>query len=262
MEELVRAVPIALLTCLLFGAMVASLAAGRLIRGRLSSPSGDDDAKGQEDLILSAVLTLLALFLGFTFSLTLDRFETRREFVAKEATAIGTAYLRAQLLEEPHRTRMTTLLTRYTDNRLALAKADRDRTPDLLRRNDLLVRDIWSAAQASFPSIRQYDFSSIYLDSINEVVEAGSTRKAVRLARVPSAIFLVLFVYVLSTAVLLGYVLQTARGLIVGVFLLALFSVGLMLIVDINRPLEGAVRETQWPMENLRRAMMLWQASP
>lgn len=244
----------------LFGLMMLAAAIGRVLRRRLSRGDADGAAakEGQEDLILSAVLGLLALLLGFTFSLAVDRFESRRGLVLQEANAIGTAYLRAQLLEEPHRTRMSKLLVRYTDNRIALAKAPPENVPQLLRTNDALVTEIWTAVKASFPTIRSYDFSSAYLESINSMIDIGSARVVARLARVPPAVLLVLLVYVLTAALVVGYVLRGPRSRQVAAFLLALLSLALVLIVDINRPRAGAVREGQGAMESLRRTMDGW----
>src|SRR5215469_14965767 len=67
-----------------------------------------------DGFIVSAVLGLLALLLGFTFSLAIQRFEERRQLVMQEANAIGTAYLRAQLLDSPHRERLSRLIVDYT----------------------------------------------------------------------------------------------------------------------------------------------------
>lgn len=243
--------------------MMLAVAIGRAVRRRWT---GDGDAKdgkeekdAQEDLVLSASLGLLALLLGFTFSLAIDRFETRRRLVLEEANAIGTAYLRAQLLEEPHRARMTGLLVRYTDTRIALAKAPPGQVRDLLRTNDAIVTQIWAAVKASFPTIRQYDFSSTYLDSINSMIDIGSARVVARVAKVPPAVLAVLLVYTLTTAGVLGYVLQGPRSRHVAGFLVALLSLVLALIIDVNRPTAGLVREGQGAMESLRKTMDTWR---
>lgn len=235
--------------------LLAEALGAALRRGRRH---GDGDGKGQEEIILSAVLGLLALLLGFTFSLAVDRFEIRRQLVLQEANAIGTAYLRAQLLEEPDRTRMSRLLVRYTDTRIALATAAPRQTRALLKANDALVTEIWKAVKASYPPIRQDPFAAVYVDAINSMIDIGSARVVARLARVPPAVLIVLFVYVLTAAAVIGYVLQGARSRFTASFLLGLLSLFLVLIVDVNRPRAGAVREGQGPMESLRQTMDTW----
>ncbi|MCF6159596.1 MAG: hypothetical protein E3K32_13735 [wastewater metagenome] len=72
---------------------------GRAIRTKV-----DETAKTWISTIDAAILGILALLLGFTFSMLLSRFDLRKQLVIEEADAIGTAYLRAQLLPEPYMT--------------------------------------------------------------------------------------------------------------------------------------------------------------
>jgi hypothetical protein len=89
---------------LLAGALAAGFA-GHFVRRRSDrrrEATGSALATdNQEGYIVSGVLGLLALMLGFTLAMAVDRFDTRRTFVLQEANAIGTTYLRAQLLGEP-----------------------------------------------------------------------------------------------------------------------------------------------------------------
>jgi hypothetical protein len=242
-----------LIGVILFAAMCAAAAVGILVHGRQQKKTESEG--GQEGYIVSAVLGLLALLMGFTFSLAVDRFDARRQLVLEEANAIGTAYLRAQLLSEPHRSRMSTLLVRYTDNRIALAKATPGQTKALLAVNDALLTDIWAATSAAFETIKGLDFSSTYLDSVNALIDLDASRKTARLARVPAEVFAVLFVYLVVTAGVLGYVLKGVRGRLAAAFLLALLTLSLLLILDIDRPVLGGIGESQRPMEELRKTL-------
>lgn len=215
---------------------------------------GDQDGS-DEGYTVSAVLGLLALLTGFTFSIALDRYDTRRERVLIEANAIGTTYLRAQLLEEPHRTRISNLLVEYTDTRLALALDEGERRDELLRRNDALVTDLWTATVAAFPTIRGYDFSSSFLETMNLLIDMDTARKVARLAHVPPEIFLVLFFYQIVTAGVLGSVLVGRRGRVVGLLLFVLFGSSILLIIDIDTPTKGLIRESQTAMDLVRRSL-------
>lgn len=229
---------------------------GALLRARRKRARGDDgETEGQEGYIVSAVLGLLALLMGFTFSLAVERFEARRVLVLHEANAIGTAYLRAQLLSEPHRARTTDILLRYTDNRIALATAKPDAVAPLLTTNDALLTDLWAATSAAFDSIKGLDFSSTYLDSINSLIDLDASRKAARQARVPTEVFVVLIVYLVTTAAVLGYVLRGRRGWISAGFLLVLLTLALALIIDIDRPTLGGIVEGQGPMRALQKSL-------
>ena len=94
--------------------LLGSAGLGQLVRRRLPIERSDEEKVG-EQLIVSAMIGLLALLLGFTFALAIDRFDTRRVLVLEESNAIGTTWLRAQMLDEPGRTRLSRLLEGYTE---------------------------------------------------------------------------------------------------------------------------------------------------
>lgn len=247
--------PLWLIAVVLVGAMFAASVAGRALRRvghAKEKPSGDS----QDGYIVSAVLGLEALLMGFTFALAVDRFDARRGLVLEEANAIGTVYLRTQLLEQPFRSEIGQLLIDYTENRIALGLASREDAPGMLARNDDLVRALWVATMGAFPSIRDLDFSSAYLDSMNAVIDLDASRKAARAAHVPAAVFVVLFIYVIVSAGVLGFEMKSRNGHIAANFLFLLFALSLILIIDIDRPTSGGVNESQEPMLRLRESMM------
>ncbi|HYX45258.1 MAG TPA: hypothetical protein VE820_00315, partial [Sphingomicrobium sp.] len=137
------------LTIGLLLSMLAAFALGHWARKR-SAREGKATSleQSQEGLIVSGVMVVVGLMIGFTFSLALDRFEQRRLLVVTEANAIGTSYLRAQLLDEPDRTRLSGLLTAYTDNRIELARGNGNKQR-LLETNDRLLTQIWAAVSSA-----------------------------------------------------------------------------------------------------------------
>ena len=243
--------PLLVLGVVVLVMMAAGLAVGVVFRRRhdgIQRPEAAPD-DGQEGYVVSAVLGLLALLLGFTFALAVDRFETRRALVLEEANAIGTAYLRTQLLPEPHRARISGLLVDYTENRVALGRTTAAQNPQLLVNNDRLVTDLWAATAAGFQSVKGLDFSSAYLDSMNTLIDLDTSRKAAQTVHVPTEVFIVLMIYLVVTAGVLGYVFSGPRGRAAAVFMLGLLWMSMLLIVDIDRPTRGGVRESQAPMQ-------------
>ena len=255
MADWVMAIPIWLLGLLLVATMVGALFAGHAFRGvtdRRDSKVGAKHSETQEGYILGGVLSLLALLIGFTYALAIDRFDARRVLVTEDARAIQTLYLRAQLLEEPHRSRFSNVILRYTDNRLQLAQAPPDDARALLADNDRLIAELWAATIPAFETVRGIDFSSALVESVNQVIELDAARKAARTAQIPPPIFALLYLYIVVTSAMLGYVLIGRRGRLAGGLLLALFALALMLMSDINRPTTGNIRESQGAMERLR----------
>ena len=243
------------LTIGLLAAMALAAVVGFILRTRLLAGQEDDQAEGQEGYIVSAVLGLLALLMGFTFSLAVDRFESRRQLVLEESNAIGTAYLRAQLLNDPHRNRISAILVRYADNRLALANAGPGHTDALLAIDSQLDTDLWAATNAAFDDVKGLDYSSTFVEAINSVIDLGAARKAARNAHVPTEVFGVLLIYIVVTSGVLGYVLTGPRGRTAAGVMLVLLAVSLLLIIDIDRPTMGGIRESQGPMEDLVQSL-------
>lgn len=242
--------------------IVATFAGAELRRAneRRAAQRPEGEARSsQEGYIVSAVLGLMALLLGFTFSLAVDRYDARRVRVLESANAVGTAYLQTQLLGEPHRTRISRIMMSYVDNVIVLAKAsDRSTQLRLLARDDELLTELWQATAPAFDSIRGLDFSSTYVSSINNLIDMDSARRATRMARVPTEVFVLLFCYFIVTAGVLGYVLTGNKGRLSAGFLLLLMVLSLLMVMDIDRPATGGVRELQTPMEDLQKAMAVW----
>ena len=252
--------PTWLVGSLLLGAALAAGYSGHLLRLRSDRRQKKETGSAlatdtQEGYIVAGVLGLLALMLGFTLAMAVDRFDQRRLLVLEEANAIGTTYLRAQLLDEPHRARISKLLVDYTDNRLLLARAKRGENAKLLADNDRMLTDLWAATAAAFETIADLDFSTAFIDSVNNMVELDAARKASRLAHVPTTVLVVLSIYIVVTGGVLGYVLTGFRGQVAGSFLITLLTVSLALIIDLERPTAGGVRESQAPMELLRASI-------
>lgn len=249
--------PMWLLALVVFLGMIGSAAIGFALRRSHQRADGGKEGDSQEGLMVSAVMGLLALLIGFTFSLAIDRFDTRRDRVLVEANAIGTTYLRTQLLDEPHRARISKMLVDYTDNRIALGQSDPGTAQQRTRlaTNDQMLTDLWTATVAAFPTMRGYDFSSSYLDSMNNLIDMDAARKASRLAHVPAEVLVVLFACQFIAAAVMAYVLVGRRGRQAAALLFLLFGVALLLVIDIDRPTGGGIRESQQPMLDLQTSL-------
>lgn len=255
MVEWLRSAPIWLLGFLLLAATVACTYAGVELSRRISRLRGEggDLSESQQGYVVSSVFGLLALLVAFTFALSMDRYQTRRQLVVQEANAIEAVYLKAQLLDEPHRTRFASLLIDYTENRLVLAEVRRDdaRAQRLLEKDSSILRDLWIATVPAFQSVKTLDFSTSFVEAVTDLVKVDGERKALRRSQIPTTILLALIFYTLVAAAVLGGVMKTRKGRQFSIVLLALNILALMLITDMNRPVEGTIRESQAPIEQM-----------
>jgi hypothetical protein len=244
---------VAIFACLVL-ASISGYALRRLER-RLVSPRREEPEHSQESYLVGGMIGLMALLLAFSFSIALGRFDERRHLVTQEANAIGTAYLRSQLLDEPHRTRLSSLLVEYTDNRLKLATIEPARLNLQLAVNDRLLTDIWAAVAAARESALAHGISTPLLMTFNEVIDLDTERKIARTVRMPIEVLELLFGFLILTAVVLGYVLEERRGRFGAAMLFVLLSLYVSVIADLNRPRSGNIRESQDAMRMLQASL-------
>ena len=241
----------------LISLLLASLAgyAFRRAEQRRAAQRQEEVEHSQESYLVGSMIGLLALLLAFSFSMALSRYEERRHLVVQEANAIGTAYLRTQMLDEPHRSRLSKLLVEYTDNRIELASAAPARGKPLLAENDRLLTDIWAAVAASRESALRHGITTALLRTYNEVIDLDTERKVARQLRVPATVLLLLYGFLLMTALVLGYVLEERRGRMGAGVLFLILSLYIGIISDLSRPASGSMLESQEPMLMLRQSM-------
>jgi len=231
---------------------------GRWIRQRRPDGSVEFEPEGY---VVSSVLGLLALLLGFTFSLAIERFETRRALVMEEANAIRTAYLQADTFAAPYRNRLKDLLAAYAENRLVLGKAqERSKVERNLVADGNLQRAIWSESVAAIGTMRD-DISSTYMGSVNSMLELGAARKAARQVHVPRRVFMILLLYMAISSAMLGYVLDPKHRTSV-LIMLGLTALAFLLILDLDSATRGSIRESQAPMEQLHEFLVSARAPP
>ena len=246
------ALPLGVIALAILAALLAAATLGYRGHRWLLERRGETDTESHDHL-LAAVLGLLALLMGFTFSLSLNRYETRRELVVQEANALDTTWLRAQLLDPVNRAEIRGLLRDYLDARLDWSEAD---TPETAARTDVLERKLWDAIGRVMRSDSSPLLSRALMDSVNEDFDLADTRAAARSAHVPDRVLNVLLLYALLSAAMLGYT-SAAKGKpqrIATSAVLMLLTLAMVMILDIDRPRTGAITVTQQPMEELKQS--------
>ncbi len=242
--------PLLLVSVAIFVILLAGLELGYRIP--LSKTSRESGGLNSPDYLLSAVLGLLALLLGFTFSLALERYEGRRDLVMGEANAIGTSLLRADLLQEPIRSSLVDALGAYVEARIAWSQLET--ANDSYEATASLQSRIWGLTRQALRSDPEPQITRGLMDSLNESFDLAASRAEARHTHLPQRMLGMLLLYVALSAVMLGYVLRTGgqrhRG--PATVLLVLLTIAMTLILDIDRPLSGGITVSQQPMLDLR----------
>jgi len=205
--------------------------------------------------MVGATLSLLAFMLAFTFGLAGSRFEDRRQVVLSEANAIGTTYLRAAMLPEPMRTESRNLLREYVDVRLEAIQPGK--VDQAISKSEELQNRLWSQAVAAAERDRS-PITALFVQSLNEVIDLHAKRLMASLrSRVPGEIWIVLFLLVILTMVMMGYHsgLANSKRSVAVIALVLGFSSVLFLIADLDRPGQGMLQVSQQSMIDLRRSM-------
>lgn len=227
--------------------------------GRRGSAEANDSAKSQLGTLQGAVLGLLALLLGFTLSMSISRFETRKQLILDEANAIGTAHLRAELLPEPERAQLQELLRQYVDVRVEFYAAtdDTQRLDDAVARTEQLQRRLWSDAVAVAKRDTRTVITGLFIAALNDVIDLHGKRVAALENRIPVGVFWLLYAIAIVAMGLSGYAGGAGgrRSLFPTVAASLLISGVILLIVDLHRPRRGLITVGQQSMIDLKNCL-------
>lgn len=222
-------------------------------RNRRRLPERETDAS--VSAIVGATLGLLAFIMAFTFGLAASRFEARRELIVSEANAIGTSYLRTALLPEPYRAEIRAMLRDYVDIRLeALQPSKREQA---IRASEELHKRLWSRAVAAGERDPRSVAAGLFISSLNEAIDLHAKRVAAGRSRIPGVIWAVLYLVTMLSMGTVGYqsgLSGMRRPLVVLALVISLSSV-MLLVADLDRPLEGLIKASQQPLLDLRNSI-------
>jgi hypothetical protein len=226
---------------------------GSMMRARNSPTSGSEADEKRFNHVVSSVFGLLALLMGFTFSMALDRYEKRSEDVVAEANAIGSAHQHAALLGNPEGEALRNELQAYAELRLRYGHASLNEIGALLAASSQQRRQINAAALTASKPVSTTPLAGAVMSSAEAVGDIGVEREARMKAKLPGAIFAVLVAFICIAVGTMGYAYPESgrHHRLAGLLLSTLLVVTLFLIIDLDRPLGGGIIVNQDAMQNL-----------
>jgi hypothetical protein len=234
-------------------ATAAGYAAGYYLR--------EHEAKVREPfgVLQAALLGVVGLILAFGLSLAVGRYEDRRAAIVTEANAIGTTYLRAQLVAEPARSRSLALLRRYAD--LALRISREVPNSSGMRRTtaaeEVVQRRLWGLAGQAIDGAPVASAPRLYVETLNETIDAQEARLSALNNRVPGAVLaLEVFGAAAALALLALHISVLGRGLFALIAAAALVSLLLVVTFDLDRPTRGVITVPATPLLSVRASMV------
>jgi hypothetical protein len=203
----------------------------------------DENEREDFGTIMSAILTLLGLIIGFSFSMAISRYDQRKDLEEAEANAIGTEYVRAEFLPASDSARVRSLLRNYVDQRIAFYATRDDRQ---LRQIDVstarLGTDLWSAVRV--PAAAQNTLlATIVATGMNDVLNSRGYTQAAMWNRIPNAAWGLMATIAICCNLLIGYGARGGKARTTLLLVLPLVvSISFSLIADIDSPRGGMVR--------------------
>ena len=212
-----------------------------------------------------ALLGVVGLILAFGLSLAVGRYQDRRAHVVTDANTIGTAYLRAQTIAEPQRSRSLVLLRAYND--LAIRMTYEIPGSDAIRataaQQGQLQRSLWRLAGQSLDGRPRDSAPRLYVDSLNDMIDQQTVRLAGLNNRVPDA---VLWLELLGAALALGllalYLSVLGKGLLPIAAAALIVSFLVLITFDLDRPTRGLIEIPATPLLAEKATMSLPPAAP
>jgi len=193
--------------------------------------------------ILATTLTLNGLIIGFTFSMAIGRYEQRKNYEEAEANAIGTEYLRADLIAGTAADQVRSLLKEYVNQRITYYLADdQSRIRQAQGRVAELQKQLWDTVVGTATAERTA-IQAITIVGMNDVLNSQGYAQASWWNRIPTSAWILMTAIAVISNVLLGYGsrnIKSERQLLMVLPLIVALS--FLLIADIDSPRSGIIR--------------------
>jgi hypothetical protein len=200
-----------------------------------------DDERDDLDLVVNANLTLLALIIAFSFSMAVSRYDQRKNYEEEETNAIGTEYVRTDLLPADDAARARQLLMQYLDQRLLFYTT---RDPRQLESIDgetaKLQTKMWSTV-LGVAKVQPTPTVALAAAGMNDVLNRQRYTQAAWRNRIPVGAWSLMVTLAICCCMLIGY---GSRRKSDGLFTILPFlvSIAFFLIADIDSPRRGGIR--------------------
>ena len=229
----------------LFSGMLLMLTLGQRL-GQRSLGQETDVVRSRLTGVETAIFGLMGLMIAFTFSGAAARYEMRRQLIVEEANAIGTAYLRLDLLPAASQPALREKFRRYAEARIAVYRV----LPDI-GASDVqaaiamtLQNEIWTGALTALKEAPS-QATIVVVPALNHMIDVTTTRASAAHTHTPKLIFAVLLILGLVCSFLAGYVLAYTKTRNVRLHIVA-FAVVVTLttyvIFDLDYPRFGFIQ--------------------
>ncbi len=234
-----------LISGLLFPATLIAMEVGRRL-GRSRLDRDPEGVRAGTSAVESAVFALFGLLIAFTFTSAASRYETRRDLIVQHTNAIGTAWLRLDLLPEEVQRALRKDFRLYVDGIIKVHQqaGDRETIDQAVAYLWKLQDEIWKLAATAASRDSRPQVATLVLSALNEMFDLATSRYATARFHVSAVILGFLVFLSILASLLAGYAMASAksRNWLHMILFALLICVTLYLIFDFEYPRRGIVR--------------------
>jgi hypothetical protein len=214
-----------------------------------------EEARENYNVVQGATLTLLALLIGFTLSMSVSRYDQRKNYEEEEANAIGTEYLRADLVGADA-ARIKALLARYLEARIEYYQTRDHATLDANNRTTAALQtQLWDSVRQA-AAAQPNPVTALVVAGMNDVLNTQGYTQAAWLNRIPVAAWVLMLIIAFFSNIMQGYGARGQGGRRVLMFVLPVtVSLSLTLIADIDSPRAGLIRVAPLNLLSLQQSI-------
>jgi hypothetical protein len=215
-----------------------------------------DEARDNFTVVQGATLTLLALLIGFTLSMAVSRYDQRKNYEEEEANAIGTEYLRADLIADAEAPKVKALLAQYLQQRIAYYKTRDAHELDAINRTTAdLQGQLWASVRGAAVA-RPTPIMAVAVTGMNDVLNTQGYTQAAWLNRIPVSVWGLMIAIACFSNLMQGYGARGANGRRVLLFVLPVtVALSLSLIADIDSPRGGLIHVAPVNLISLQQSL-------
>jgi hypothetical protein len=250
-----QALPLWGIFFLVVGLSSLAIEVGTLLGKRYRRRTGAEPLE-EIGAMAAAMLGLLGFVVAVTFGTQQSRFDAYRKLELEEATTIHATWLRADMLPDPHRSRIKGLLEEYV--RVRIEKVSAANVQEIIEKSEQLQDRIWSESVTATELAAERFPRELYMESLTRLVATHENRVAVGIyQRMPPAFSMTLILLTIMTMGVVGFkggVSAVSRSGVRMILVIA-FSMLVTLISDLNRPESGLLRTTHQPLIDVQERM-------
>jgi len=211
---------------------------GTVLRKRRSGMA--EEERGDYGVLLAAMLTLLGLIIGFTFSMAGTRYDQRKNLEEEEANAIGTEYVRAELLPADTAEKVRGLLRSYLDQRILFYTYSGDQLREVNATTAKLQAELWEAVKTPAGTNRGA-VEALTVSGMNDVLNSQGYTQAAWWNRIPIGAWCLMWTIAICCNLMIGFYMRPNDPGSIRFIMPIVIGVAFFLIADIDTPRRGII---------------------